>query len=609
MIKIYVDCPHCCNGTLAGSEKIAVGIFQRFLRSSKWIKCPSCGESSIFDYYTKINFPLTCVFWILWTAVLFFSVIIYNTLFIESVVIFTILFMALISYMHFSTLKLRKIGRRKEDQTPMIYETKMQLISVGTALLLMLWGFLVTYFIESTFGLVALELQTLNSKKKVANEQLFENSFLLEKEFQKQMDWYVNREGQWSKKCKEGIGYYCRLLSRISYFRNDVVGERNFLSKSCDLGDKLGCYRLFSLENTFDEKGFLIESCLNSENKQDAYCINLAKDLRESGDVENALAIYKNECTNHKRYCTEFTKFFPTKNHKEDHDYLCRHGIKSSCDAILFMDLSSGSREMASDLAGKLEDTLISAVTLGNKTIVEKLISKGASVQSEDEQWNTPLHLAVQSADFNMVEFLLSKGAKVNTVNMYGETPLMMAVNLPKEKNKKMVKILLDRRAELNFVNSFSQTALTLASQKRNTDVLETLLFEDANLYLHQRTIPQLNNLRQIIRFGHPNSTREIFARQDTARLFNKVEPIKLVYDALAYSSLETLNILLDIMQKDGGISFKEYSDNLLEIAYFRGDKDLIKTLKSRDIASSPSSLLTALRISFYRYVHFRRNQ
>ena len=61
--------------------------------------------------------------------------------------------------------------------------------------------------------------------------------------------------------------------------------------------------------------------------------------------------------------------------------------------------------------------------------MAEYIVSKGANVNSADENKMTPLHKAAMYDNKEMVEFLLKKGANVNPQNKIGYTPLDSAKN------------------------------------------------------------------------------------------------------------------------------------------------------------------------------------
>ncbi len=527
--------------------------------------------------------------------------------------ILVILCTSFLYYVHLSTLTLRKIGRRKEDGSSGHYEARMKAATIVNTFVLMFWMLLPVEIIDILFNIRRVETHRLKEKWIIRSEKGFENSFLSEEQLYLKKSWspefryseeklsfYLGREDAWNRKCRQqGLGYYCRLASRPAYVKGQTQKEKTLLEKACNQGDLLGCYRLFSLTTGFEDNKRLrlIEACLNPQNKQNAYCGLLGKTLYERGDVENALLVYEHTCIKHRQHCIDFVRTFAADKYTSNHKKACREGVKSSCDALI---LVRASRDTASVLSKK--NALIKAVTFGANDITEQLITKGADIQSEDDSGNTPLHLAVKSGNISLVDLLLSKGAKVNAVNKYGETPLIMTANKYKcSKNSKTIfEKLLNQEAEINMVSNDDQTALTLSSRRKDTHIFKELLSRDAQLYLNKSPAFLLT----IIHSGHPNNIKELFNRIDSKKIFDKVNPFKLIKYAVKYSSKEKIDLLFEEVKKNS-IDLKALNDVILREAYLRDDREIIKMLRENGFVS-PRSFLTALKISYLRYANFR---
>jgi len=95
----------------------------------------------------------------------------------------------------------------------------------------------------------------------------------------------------------------------------------------------------------------------------------------------------------------------------------------------------------------------------GYYDLMPLLIKFGASINIEDSNGDTPLHLAAKGSEYNgldTLEFLIKKGAKLNCMNKIGLTPLMVAAENLGEKYKDkfaVMKLLLFNGASPNKVD------------------------------------------------------------------------------------------------------------------------------------------------------------
>lgn len=73
---------------------------------------------------------------------------------------------------------------------------------------------------------------------------------------------------------------------------------------------------------------------------------------------------------------------------------------------------------------------LFHAASYGDQALVQRLIEKGAAVDTADEGGVTPLMVALRnpSTEWAVVQVLLDKGANINAADKTGRTPLMEAV-------------------------------------------------------------------------------------------------------------------------------------------------------------------------------------
>lgn len=123
------------------------------------------------------------------------------------------------------------------------------------------------------------------------------------------------------------------------------------------------------------------------------------------------------------------------------------------------------------------------AADKANADIARLLLISRANVNAEDSQGNTPLHLAVASAQVlsdevrGTVELLLASGAAVNAKNSQGNTPLHLV-----GRAKKVAELLLARKADVEAVNNTGVSPLHTAVIGGCVGVARLLLARGANV-------------------------------------------------------------------------------------------------------------------------------
>ena len=150
----------------------------------------------------------------------------------------------------------------------------------------------------------------------------------------------------------------------------------------------------------------------------------------------------------------------------------------SLVDAISAGDKAAVERALASgaDVNSRARDqaTPLIAAALGDQpAIVELLLSKGADVMARNSGGFTPLHAAAYSGSVPIAELLLEKGAVLeDAANKAGVTPLMVAVE---ENRVAMLELLIARGADVNRPESHGYTPVTRAGFKGHRDIIRVL--------------------------------------------------------------------------------------------------------------------------------------
>jgi ankyrin repeat protein len=105
---------------------------------------------------------------------------------------------------------------------------------------------------------------------------------------------------------------------------------------------------------------------------------------------------------------------------------------------------------------------LMTAARFGLIEAMDAMLSRGASLEIQDEEDATALHYACSSLDPNAAMFLLSRGADVNVADIKRNTPLLMAAS--KATLEPVIRELVARGADVNVRNIEGDTAAIIAA-------------------------------------------------------------------------------------------------------------------------------------------------
>jgi ankyrin repeat protein len=112
------------------------------------------------------------------------------------------------------------------------------------------------------------------------------------------------------------------------------------------------------------------------------------------------------------------------------------------------------------------------AAANGEKGAIERLLTSGADIHSQDKSKFTPLHLAALNGKFIAAEFLIKKGADVNAKDEFGYIPLHKAAL---KGNIHVVELLIDKGSNVFTVGGVYQKPWDLASENGHKDVADML--------------------------------------------------------------------------------------------------------------------------------------
>lgn len=160
----------------------------------------------------------------------------------------------------------------------------------------------------------------------------------------------------------------------------------------------------------------------------------------------------------------------------------------------------------------------------GNADIVQFLLENGASASLKDRNIHgqTPLHLAVMGAIFSkeasylhrhkkekfleIIKTLVGKGADINAEVENGNTPLMLIIQWADytKYTRDLIKLILDLGADPEKRNAKGRTALSEACASINSSAVQELL--SRNVELNTRDLKDKTSLELLFSDQNPNS-------------------------------------------------------------------------------------------------------
>lgn len=148
-------------------------------------------------------------------------------------------------------------------------------------------------------------------------------------------------------------------------------------------------------------------------------------------------------------------------------------------------------------MATEPQSNLLTAIKLGEPSMVDWAVENGADVNAPDEAGATPLMLSVIWGMSEMAARLVSNGAAVDCV-LRGYTPLMVAAQ---EGQLESARVLTTAGADIEVRNEHGLTALMAAAQHGHVEIVRLLL--DAGADRHATTNSGSTALDAARRFGH----------------------------------------------------------------------------------------------------------
>lgn len=125
-----------------------------------------------------------------------------------------------------------------------------------------------------------------------------------------------------------------------------------------------------------------------------------------------------------------------------------------------------------------LDQELLNATVALDSTRIEYLLQRGANINAQNVEGQTPLMIAAQNGDLSVVNGLLEYGAKPNIQDNDGWTAAMHAV---RTNDPKIFRLLGRFKADFNLINHDEMTALALAVFENKANAAVAMLDNKAD--------------------------------------------------------------------------------------------------------------------------------
>lgn len=124
------------------------------------------------------------------------------------------------------------------------------------------------------------------------------------------------------------------------------------------------------------------------------------------------------------------------------------------------------------------QDTIFAATERGDKDRIKEFLKERVKINSQDDEGNTPMHIASKYGMTEMVNFLAQNKANTEVFNQQDWTPLMFACD---RGYTETVIALLELGADSKARNKMDTTPLMLAVQANHHKTVEALLSRGAD--------------------------------------------------------------------------------------------------------------------------------
>jgi hypothetical protein len=178
--------------------------------------------------------------------------------------------------------------------------------------------------------------------------------------------------------------------------------------------------------------------------------------------------VWADDCTEYREVHQKWLSMEPEKQVTFKADWIKQHSRMSRHGRTISRPKTPTKDDISKEQKEK-NQALHQAVKGGDRTLAEKTLEGGASVNARDEWGWTPLHYA-ETAD--MAGMLIDRGADANAKDDEGHTPLHRAARYDR---KDVAELLIEKGADINSRTPSGLTPLGVANNLGKIEMAELL--------------------------------------------------------------------------------------------------------------------------------------
>lgn len=204
------------------------------------------------------------------------------------------------------------------------------------------------------------------------------------------------------------------------------------------------------------------------------------------------------------------------------------------------------------------EDKLLAAARSGDLKLIEYFLSRGAEIDTKDDEGDTPLRIAAMSNQTETVRLLLEKGANPNIQNEYGNTPLIKA---SAQGYFEIARLLLEHGANADIGNNSGKTPLAWSMDLGHRKI-ETLLRTHMSLPpREEEPKPPKKAEKPVIKDPSGDAEWHVTDTLEIARVAKKGKLGREITDIFNFRAQRLITVVRNFSSKQENVLDRNFSD------------------------------------------------